>query len=41
MPDTNLVKSVMHLFDAFCDDFNNEKYMKTVSDLELRAQAEV
>ncbi|KAK2587842.1 hypothetical protein KPH14_003939 [Odynerus spinipes] len=40
MPDANLTRSVMHLFDCFMDDFYNEEYMQSLSDLEVRAQVE-
>uniref|UniRef100_A0ABD2X5S3 Dynein heavy chain 7, axonemal n=1 Tax=Trichogramma kaykai TaxID=54128 RepID=A0ABD2X5S3_9HYME len=40
MPDANLVKSVMHLYDCFCDDFTDEAYVEKISDLEMRAQIE-
>ncbi|XP_043287698.1 dynein axonemal heavy chain 7 isoform X2 [Venturia canescens] len=40
MPDANLTRSVMYLFDCFLDDFNDEKYLETISDLEMRAQIE-
>lgn len=41
MPDANLTRSVMYLFDCFFDDFRDEKYMATLSDLDVRAQVEV
>lgn len=31
----------MYLFDCFLDDFQNEKYMSELTDLEIRAQIEV
>ncbi|XP_015440426.1 PREDICTED: LOW QUALITY PROTEIN: dynein heavy chain 7, axonemal [Dufourea novaeangliae] len=40
MPDANLVRSVMYLFDCFLDDFHDEKYLQTLSDLDIRAQVE-
>ncbi|XP_053982409.1 dynein axonemal heavy chain 7 [Hylaeus volcanicus] len=40
MPDANLVRSVMYLFDCFLDDFHDEKYLQTLSDLDMRAQVE-
>lgn len=41
MPDANLTRSVMHLFDCFLDDFRDEKYTGALSDLEMRGQVEV
>ena len=41
MPDANLVRSVMYLFDCQIDDFHSEKYIESISDLEMRAQVEV
>lgn len=41
MPDANLVRSVMYLFDCFLDDFYEEKYVQAMSDLDMRAQVEV
>ncbi|XP_055588743.1 dynein axonemal heavy chain 7 isoform X2 [Uranotaenia lowii] len=38
--DSNLVKSLMNLFDCFLDDYSNEAYMKTVSEVDVRAQLE-
>ncbi|XP_067216276.1 dynein axonemal heavy chain 7 [Linepithema humile] len=40
MPDANLTRSVMHLFDCFLDDFHDEKYVGALSDLDMRAQVE-
>ncbi|OXU28216.1 hypothetical protein TSAR_011727, partial [Trichomalopsis sarcophagae] len=40
MPDANLVRSITYLFDCHCDDFQSEKYVESVSDLEMRAQIE-
>ncbi|XP_015178312.1 PREDICTED: dynein heavy chain 7, axonemal, partial [Polistes dominula] len=40
MPDANLTRSVMHLFDCFMDDFYDENYMQSLSDLDVRAQVE-
>ncbi|CAH0726011.1 unnamed protein product, partial [Brenthis ino] len=37
---TNLVKACMNLFDTFMDDFNDEKYVEQLSDLDIRAQLE-
>lgn len=41
MPDANLTKSVMHFFDCFMDDFYDENYIQTLSDLDVRSQIEV
>lgn len=41
MQAANLVRSVMYLFDCYCDDFHDETYVKSVTDLEMRAQIEV
>jgi dynein heavy chain, axonemal len=38
--DSNLIQSLMNLFDCFMDDFNNEVYVKALSDLDIRAQIE-
>ncbi|XP_025270954.1 dynein heavy chain 7, axonemal [Camponotus floridanus] len=40
MPDANLTRSVMYMYDCFLDDFYNEKYMNMLSDLDMRAQVE-
>ncbi|XP_076648121.1 dynein heavy chain at 36C [Halictus rubicundus] len=40
MPDANLIRSVTYLFDCFIDDFYDEKYLLTLSDLDVRAQVE-
>ncbi|KYQ53326.1 Dynein heavy chain 7, axonemal [Trachymyrmex zeteki] len=40
MPDANLTRSVMYLYDCFLDDFRNEKYVSALSDLDMRAQVE-
>ncbi|KAJ8670547.1 hypothetical protein QAD02_001806, partial [Eretmocerus hayati] len=40
MPDSNLVRSVMYLFDCFCDDFHDEEFLENTTDLEMRAQVE-
>lgn len=39
--DSNLARSCMNLFDCYMDDFRDEKYMESVSDLDARAQLEV
>lgn len=41
MPDANLTRSVMHFFDCFMDDFYDENYIHTLSDLDIRGQVEV
>lgn len=38
--DTNLVVSLMNIFDCFLDDYYDEKYVKGLSDLDVRAQLE-
>lgn len=38
--DSNLIFSLMSLFDCFLDDYNEEKYVANMSDLDLRAQLE-
>ncbi|XP_044001131.1 dynein axonemal heavy chain 7-like isoform X2 [Aphidius gifuensis] len=40
MPDANLIRSVMYLLDCFLNDFNDDTYIATISDLETRAQIE-
>ncbi|KYM93367.1 Dynein heavy chain 7, axonemal [Cyphomyrmex costatus] len=40
MPDANLTRSVMYLYDCFLDDFRDEKYVSALSDLDMRAQVE-
>lgn len=37
---SNLVKSLMNIFDSFMDDFYNEKFCASISDLDVRAQLE-
>lgn len=39
--DSNLIQSLMNLFDCFLDDYNDEKYVASLSDLDTRAQLEV
>lgn len=39
--DSNLITSLMNLFDCFLDDYHDEKYMASLSDLDVRAQLEV
>lgn len=41
MPDANLTRSVMYLYDCFLDDFRDEKHVSALSDLDFRAQVEV
>lgn len=41
MPDANLTRSVMQFFDCFMDDFYDENYIHTLSDLDIRGQVEV
>lgn len=41
MPDANLTRSVMYLYDCFLDDYHDEKYVNALSPLNLRAQVEV
>lgn len=31
----------MYLYDCFLDDFHDEKYVNTLSDLDMKAQVEV
>ncbi|XP_071441952.1 dynein axonemal heavy chain 7 [Hetaerina americana] len=38
--DTNLVVSLMHIFESMIDDYKDEKYFESVSDLDIRAQLE-
>ncbi|XP_015609892.1 dynein heavy chain 7, axonemal isoform X2 [Cephus cinctus] len=40
MPDANLTRSVMYLFDCFLDDFTDKKFLDSTTDLEMRAQIE-
>ncbi|XP_032678001.1 dynein heavy chain 7, axonemal-like [Odontomachus brunneus] len=40
MPDANLTRSVMYLYDCFLDDYHDEKYVSALSDLNMRAQVE-
>lgn len=37
---SNLVKSLMNLFDSFMDDFYDENFCKNITDLDIRAQIE-
>lgn len=38
---SNLMTACMKLFDCFVQDFNDEKYVESLSDLDVRAQLEV
>ncbi|XP_028047400.2 dynein heavy chain 7, axonemal [Monomorium pharaonis] len=40
MPDANLTRSVMYLYDCFLDDFRDVKYVSALSDLDMIAQVE-
>ncbi|XP_033175116.1 dynein heavy chain 7, axonemal [Bombus impatiens] len=40
MQDANMVRSVTYLFDCFLDEYHDEKYLQTLTDLDLRAQVE-
>lgn len=39
--DSNLIYSLMQLYDCFLDDYHDEKYVASLSDLDVRAQLEV
>ncbi len=39
--DSNLIRSLMNLFDCFLDDYNDEKYVASLVNLDIRAQLEV
>lgn len=39
--DSNLINSLMNLFDCFLDDYNDEKYVASLVNLDIRAQLEV
>nr|XP_018911863.1 PREDICTED: dynein heavy chain 7, axonemal-like [Bemisia tabaci] len=39
--DASLVIALMNFFECFMDDFNNEKYVETLTELDIRAQIEV
>lgn len=43
MPDANLTRSLMHLYDCFLDDFYDPKYVSMLldTDMAMRAQVEV
>ncbi|XP_037882003.1 dynein heavy chain 7, axonemal-like [Glossina fuscipes] len=38
--DSNLVVSLMNIFDSFLDDFRDEKYVQNLLDIDMRAQIE-
>lgn len=38
--DTNLIVSLMNIFDCYLDDFHDPKYMESLSDLDIRSQIE-
>uniref|UniRef100_A0A1A9UMG0 Dynein axonemal heavy chain 7 n=1 Tax=Glossina austeni TaxID=7395 RepID=A0A1A9UMG0_GLOAU len=38
--DSNLMVSLMNIFDSFLDDFRDEKYVKNLLDIDMRAQIE-
>lgn len=38
---SNLLVACMKLYDCFIHDFKDEKYVETLSDLDIRAQLEV
>lgn len=39
--DSNLINSLMNLFDCFLDDYHDEKYVASLVNLDIRAQLEV
>lgn len=41
MPDANLTRSLMYMYDCFLDDFCDAKYVSMLLDLDMRAQVEV
>lgn len=41
MPDSNLLRSITYLMDCFMDDYYDEDFIKTLTELDLRAQIEV
>lgn len=41
MPDTNLIRSLTYLMDCFLDEYREEKAVKDIDELDLRAQIEV
>ncbi|KAK9511585.1 hypothetical protein O3M35_000215 [Rhynocoris fuscipes] len=38
--ESNLVRCIMNIFDCYMDDFYNEKYVQSISELDMRAQIE-
>ncbi|XP_055917464.1 dynein axonemal heavy chain 7 [Eupeodes corollae] len=38
--DANLINSLMNIFDCYMDDFSDEQYVQSLSDLDVRAQIE-
>uniref|UniRef100_A0A1B0F9M2 AAA+ ATPase domain-containing protein n=1 Tax=Glossina morsitans morsitans TaxID=37546 RepID=A0A1B0F9M2_GLOMM len=38
--DSNLMVSLMNIFDSFLDDFRDEKYVQSLLDIDMRAQIE-
>lgn len=38
--DANLISSLLNFFDCFLDEYNDEKYMSSLSELDIRAQLE-
>ncbi|CAB0001089.1 unnamed protein product [Nesidiocoris tenuis] len=38
--ESNMIKSSMNLFDCYLDDYNDDKYVEGLSDLDIRAQME-
>lgn len=38
---SNLLSACMKLYDCFMSDFEDEKYVESLSDLDIRAQLEV
>lgn len=41
MPDSNLVRSLMYLMDCFLHEYRDQKMVKDMNELDLRAQIEV
>lgn len=41
MPNSNLIRSLTHLMDCFVDEYRDEKVVKDMTELDLRAQLEV
>lgn len=38
--DSNLITSLLNIFDCFLDEYNDEKYIASLSELDIRAQLE-